>query len=105
LPAHESEAEISIDLIQEVVAREFNLDKKDMKSKRRTEAIAYPRQIAMYLARSMTEFSLPEIGDAFGGRDHTTVMYAYDKISKKINSDPFFSALINKIISKLKNKS
>lgn len=105
LPARESEAEISIDLIQEVVAKEFNLDKKDMKSKRRTEAIAYPRQIAMYLARSMTEYSLPEIGDAFGGRDHTTVMYAYDKISKKINSDPFFSALINKIISKLKNKS
>jgi chromosomal replication initiator protein len=104
LPARESEIEISIEFIQEVVAKEFNMDKKDMKSKRRTEAIAYPRQIAMYLARSMTEYSLPEIGDAFGGRDHTTVMYAYEKISNKIKSDPFFGALINKIISKIKNK-
>lgn len=104
LGSRESETPVTIDDIQAIVSKHFNLDKKDMKSKRRTDAVAYPRQIAMYLTRSLTDFSLPEIGDAFGGRDHTTVMYAYEKISKKIVSDPFFSALINKIILELKNR-
>lgn len=105
IPASEDEANITISQIQEVVAKHFSLDKKDMQSKKRTDAIAYPRQIAMYLARSLTDFSLPEIGESFGGRDHTTVMYAFEKISTKIKSDPFFAALINKIILELKNKS
>ena len=87
-----------------MVARQFNIDIRDMVSRRRTDAIAYPRQIAMYLARSLTELSLPEIGAAFGGRDHTTVLYAYEKISGKVNTDPFFAALINKIIMEIKNK-
>jgi chromosomal replication initiator protein len=95
---------ITIDLIQKVTATEFNLDFKDMRSKKRTDAVAFPRQIAMYLARNMTdEFSTTEIGDAFGGRDHTTVMYAVEKIKKKIDSDPYFNAKINEIIKKIRS--
>lgn len=104
LQAKEAEQPVTIQQIQEIVAKHFNIDKKDMKSKRRTDAVAYPRQIAMYLSRSLTDCSLPEIGEVFGGRDHTTVMYAYEKISKKMTTDPFFAALINKIILELKNK-
>jgi chromosomal replication initiator protein len=95
---------ITIDLIQKVVASEFNLDFKDMRSKKRTDAIAFPRQIAMYLARNMTdEFSTTEIGDAFGGRDHTTVMYAVEKIKEKTVSDPYFNAKINEIMKKIRS--
>ena len=104
VPARELEPNVTIEQIQKVVARQFNIDIRDMVSRRRTDAIAYPRQIAMYLARSLTELSLPEIGAAFGGRDHTTVLYAYEKISGKVNTDPFFAALINKIIMEIKNK-
>lgn len=104
LQAREAEQPVTIQQIQEIVAKHFNIDQKDMKSKRRTDAVAYPRQIAMYLSRSLTDCSLPEIGEVFGGRDHTTVMYAYEKISKKMTTDPFFAALINKIILELKNK-
>ena len=89
--------------IQEVVASHFNLDLKDMKSKRRTDAIAFPRQIAMYLARTLTECSTTEIGDAFGGKDHTTVMHACNKIKAKMTSDPYFTALVNKITQQVKN--
>ena len=63
-----------------------------------------PRQIAMYLARSLTDMSTTEIGDTFGGRDHTTVMHAYNKIAKKVNDDAWFAAEINKIIKLIKEK-
>jgi chromosomal replication initiator protein len=98
---------VSIERIQEVVARHYNVDLPNMKSKRRTDAIAFPRQIAMYLARTMTEMSTTHIGDAFGGKDHTTVMHATSKIKAKLETDPFFSALINKIIQEIRsgNKS
>jgi chromosomal replication initiator protein len=63
-----------------------------------------PRQIAMYIARTLTEMSTIEIGEAFGGKDHTTVMHACNKIKNKINTDLFFVAEINKIISKIKSE-
>ncbi|MDR3112699.1 MAG: chromosomal replication initiator protein DnaA [Elusimicrobiota bacterium] len=95
---------ISVETIQKIVANEFNIDFKDMKSKRRTDAIAFPRQIAMYLARTLVdEFSTNKIGEMFGGRDHATVMYACDKIKEKVTSDPYFNAKINGIIKKIKN--
>jgi chromosomal replication initiator protein len=94
---------ITIETIQKVVSSEFNLSTRDMKSKRRTDALAFPRQIAMYLARTMTdEFSTNTIGEAFGGRDHSTVMHACNKIKEKINSDPYFTAKINQIIKKIR---
>ena len=78
---------ITIDLIQDVVAAYFNLRVEDLKSQRRTRNVAYPRQIAMYLSRKLTDMSLPKIGEEFGGRDHTTVIHAYEKISESPNKD------------------
>ena len=73
--------------IQEVVSRYFDVRIEDFKSKKRTRDISYPRQIAMYLCRDLTDMSLPKIGNQFGGRDHTTVIHACDKISKDIESN------------------
>ena len=95
---------ITIDKIQQIVADEYNLTVKDLKVKKRTAQLAIPRQIAMYLARSLTDMSTTEIGDTFGGRDHTTVMHAYNKITKKVSEDPFFNAEINKIIKLIKQE-
>jgi len=95
-------APITIELIQKVVSKHFHLDAKDMKSKKRTDAVAFPRQVAMYLARTLTEYSTTEIGMEFGGRDHTTVMYACEKIKMKLAGDPFFSALVNRITQEVK---
>ena len=100
----EENVQITIDKIQKVVAEEYNLTVKDLKVKKRTNQLAMPRQIAMYLARSLTDMSTTEIGDTFGGRDHTTVMHAYNKIAKKVNDDAWFAAEINKIIKFIKEK-
>ncbi|MEE9316395.1 MAG: chromosomal replication initiator protein DnaA [bacterium] len=93
---------ITIELIQNAVSKHFHLDVKEMKSKKRTDAVAFPRQVAMYLARTLTEYSTTEIGTDFGGRDHTTVMYACEKIKMKLAGDPFFAALINRITQEIK---
>ena len=74
--------QISIDNIQRTVAEYFNIKMADMLSKRRNRSIARPRQIAMALAKELTNHSLPEVGDAFGGRDHTTVLHACRKIDE-----------------------
>jgi len=76
----EEEKKINIDKIQQLVAQFFNLSVSDLRSKRRTKSVVGPRQIAMFLVRTMTDHSLPEIGDFFGGRDHTTVLHACKKI-------------------------
>lgn len=78
----EPHAEISIETIQKTVADHFNLKTSDMKSKKRKRVFSVPRQIAMYLARTVGKASYPEIGDKFGGKDHTTVMYAHRKIQE-----------------------
>ena len=97
-------ANITIENIQKIVADEWNIAPRDMRSKVRTDAIAFPRQIAMYLARTLTDkFSTPAIGEAFGGRDHTTVMHACNKIKEKMNSDAFFNAKINQVIKKIRS--
>jgi len=81
------ERQISIDNIQKTVADYYNMRVVDLKSKKRSRQIARPRQIAMTLAKELTNLSLPDIGDAFGGRDHTTVLYATRKIDELISSD------------------
>lgn len=73
--------------IQNAVGSQFNVKLEDFKTKRRTKDIAYPRQVAMYLSREMTDFSLPKIGEEFGGRDHTTVIHAHEKISTMLKDD------------------
>ncbi len=78
---------INIEVIQSAVARYYDLKPDEFKSKKRNREISFPRQIAMYLCRELTEMSLPKIGDEFGGRDHTTVMHACDKISGDMDSN------------------
>lgn len=93
---------ISIDSIQKIVAAHFDIRILDMKAKRRNRAVVYPRQIAMYLARSLTDFSLPEIGEYFGGRDHTTVLYACEKMRKDSKKDAKLKDLLDKLIVDIK---
>jgi chromosomal replication initiator protein len=80
--------QISIELIQRTVADYYKLKLADMYSKRKPAKIALPRQVAMYLAKELTQKSLPEIGEAFGGKDHTTVLYAVRKISELRSHKP-----------------
>jgi len=96
--------QITVDLIQDVVASYFNLRVEDFKSKRRTKNVAFPRQIAMYLARKLTDLSLPRIGDEFGGRDHTTVIHAYEKISNDLAKDEGLRETLNELNKKLNQK-
>lgn len=76
-----------IELIQQVVARNFGVSKLDMISQRRTRDVVRPRQIAMYLAKTLTGKSFQEIGRCFGGRDHTTVIHAVTKIENRLTFD------------------
>ncbi len=92
---------ITINLIQDIVSSYFNLRVEDLKSQRRTRNVAYPRQIAMYLSRKLTDMSLPKIGEEFGGRDHTTVIHAYEKISDNLNTDETLQHTIEDITKKL----
>ena len=91
------EKSINIERIQEVVCRYFKLTLAELNGKKRSRNIAYPRQIAMYLSRELTSASLPKIGGNFGGRDHTTVMHAHDKIKKQCLNDANTASLIEKI--------
>lgn len=79
--------ELSIALIQEKVAAHFHVTVDDLKGRKRVKTIVVPRQIAMYLSRTMTDASLPRIGNEFGGKDHTTVIHAYDKIDAALKED------------------
>jgi len=94
---------ISIHHIQKVVAEYFSLKPDDFQAKKRTRSIAYPRQIAMYLSRELTDASLPKIGEDFGGRDHTTVIHACAKITREINEDATLASTIKDIISRIKS--
>ncbi|WP_239253813.1 chromosomal replication initiator protein DnaA [Listeria ilorinensis] len=78
---------ITIKDIQEAVGEYFHIRLEDFKAKKRTKSIAFPRQIAMYMSRELTDASLPKIGDEFGGRDHTTVIHAHEKISQMVKND------------------
>ena len=80
-------AELTIDQIIAVVARYYNLDKSVLIGRGRTKDVAFARQMAMYLAREETDASLPQIGEALGGRDHTTVMHGWEKIATLIEQN------------------
>ncbi|MCP4398096.1 MAG: chromosomal replication initiator protein DnaA [bacterium] len=81
---------ITIELIQEIVASHYKIKTQDMKTSTRLRAIAFPRQVAMYLSRKFTTLSLPSIGKHFGGKDHTTIMYACQKIEAMLQKDIVF---------------
>ncbi len=93
--------EITVDLIKDKVSKRFDIRMDEFNSKKRTRAIAYPRQIAMYLTRELTDMSLPKIGDEFGGRDHTTVIHACEKVINDLKSDHQLRNKIDSIIEEL----
>jgi len=92
---------INIDMIQKEVATFYDLSVSDLKSKRRSRNIIIPRQICMYIARKITNLSLPEIGAAFGGRDHTTVLHSFKKIEKDILTKAEIKNTIDALLTKL----
>jgi len=96
--------QINVPLIKEIVSKQFNIKLEDFNAKKRTRSIAFPRQIAMYITRELTDLSLPKIGEEFGGRDHTTVIHAHDKISTDMKNDPYLKEKIEKIMSSLKDE-
>ncbi|NLW55973.1 MAG: chromosomal replication initiator protein DnaA [Firmicutes bacterium] len=93
---------ITIHLIQELVAEYYQLTIDDLKSKRRTQNISFPRQIAMYLCRELTDASLPKIGEEFGGRDHSTVIHACDRIKEAMTKDFKTNQAIKELTQQIK---
>ena len=101
LLATQKQRPITIELIQQKVADYYGIKIAEMKSKKRTRAIAFPRQIAMYLCRELTDNSFPKIGEEFGGRDHTTVIHACEKIQTDIKNDPSLQVSIREIVDSI----
>jgi chromosomal replication initiator protein len=96
---------VTIDNILRVVAEQYKLSYADIKGKKRTKNIAFPRQIAMYIAREITEYSTTELGLEFGGRDHTTVMHACQKIEELLKLDPNMESTIQLLVRTIKEYS
>lgn len=103
--SNKTSKQITINLIQETVGNFYNLRLDDFKSKRRTKNVAYPRQIAMYIARKLTDLSLPKIGEEFGGRDHTTVIHAYEKISDLLEKDESLKETIDELTKRIQKNN
>ncbi len=98
----EDDLTIGMDDIQRKVAEYFDIRLADMKSQKRPKNIAYPRQIAMYLSRTLTSSSLPAIGEAFGGRDHTTVLHAYKAVESRLQQDYNLKKVVATLTQRLK---
>ena len=95
--------QVSIDRIQQAVSRYYKIKTSDLTGKRRLQSITRPRQLAMYIAKSLTTKSLPEIGRAFGGRDHTTVLHACQKITNLLETDTDLKIDYDNLVSLLSN--
>ncbi|GMQ63848.1 chromosomal replication initiator protein DnaA [Vallitalea maricola] len=100
----EKDKEITPEFILEIVAEHYNLNPADIVSKKRPREIAYPRQIVMYLSRTLTDLSLPKIGQILGKRDHTTIIHGYEKISKDIQKDSALKNTIEILTKKITGK-
>ena len=96
---------VTIDNILRAVADYYKLSYNDLKGKKRTKNIAFPRQIAMYIARDITEYSTTELGFEFGGRDHTTVMHGCQKIEERLKLDPNLESTIQSLVRTIKDFS
>jgi chromosomal replication initiator protein len=96
---------MSLETIIRIVAEDFHLSPNDLKGKKRTSTIVFPRQLAMYIAREITEYSTTEIGQTFGGRDHTTVMYSCQKIEEQLRSNPTLDSTIESLKRTIKEYS
>jgi chromosomal replication initiator protein len=99
---HETSKIISIEMVQQVVCDHFKVNVNDLKNNKRTKNFVLPRQIAMSLTRTLTRHSLPEIGKAFGGKDHTTVLYACKKIEENLSQDSEIKYIVEKLSTILK---
>jgi chromosomal replication initiator protein len=101
-PQGEAAPEVTIPRIQEAVSERFGVTLEELVSPRRSQSVAYPRQVAMYLSRELTDSSLPKIGKEFGGRDHTTVMHATSKITRLISEDRSVYNLVQELTARVK---
>jgi len=101
-PQGEAAPEVTISRIQEAVSQRFGVTLDELVSPRRSQAVAYPRHVAMYLSRELTDSSLPKIGREFGGRDHTTVIHAKDKITRLILEDRSVYNLVQELTAHIK---
>ena len=90
-----------INKIQRIVSEYYNVTVEDLKSKKRVASIAFPRQIAIYLSRQLTDESFPRIGMEFGGRDHSTVIHSVDKITEELKTNKQLQKIIEEIKQKL----
>ena len=99
----QKEKVISADYIQEVVAKYYNIDKKDLVSTKKSNDIVYPRQIAMYLCRSIGQMSFPKIAEEFNKKDHTTIMHAYKKIEKDIKENSNTKMIVESVKNIIKD--
>ncbi len=97
-------ANISIDRVQKVVAEYFNVTSADLKGKKRTKQVTFPRQVAMYIIREITDYSTTEIGLEFGGRDHTTVMHSCQRIEDRMKGDPTLEPAIGELTRSIKDQ-
>ena len=98
---HAQDRKVTIDGIQKAVAERFDIKQSQLKEKSNTHQIVYPRQIAMYLVKELTNASLPEIGRAFGGKHHTTVMHSIKRIEQQRHTDPDLNRLLHNLIDSL----
>ncbi len=103
--ASPKQTNVTVDLIQRTVADYFNLSTQELKSKKRTRVVAFPRQLAMYITREVTEYSTTEIGLEFGGRDHTTVMHACQRIEARMRTDPTLEPTVQYLVRSIKDQS
>ncbi len=101
-PQGDAAPEVTIPRIQEAVSERFGVTLEELVSPRRSQSVAYPRQVAMYLSRELTDSSLPKIGKEFGGRDHTTVMHATSKITRLIREDRSVYNLVQELTARVK---
>ena len=92
---------ISIEMVQKIVSEFFSVNISDLKNKRRNKNIVLPRQVAMYLSRKLTQHSLPELGSAFGGKDHTTVLHSYKKIEQDIQGNSQLKKTVDQLTTTL----
>ena len=99
-----SKKNITIELIIREVSMYFNLTPQDLKNKKRNQSVAWPRQVAMYISRQLTEYSTTEIGTEFGGRDHSTVMHGCQKVAEQMKSDPTVEPYINELVRKIRQE-
>ena len=97
-----SEVTITPEKVKKTVCKHYGIKLADMESSKKTNNIAYPRQIAMYLVRELTDYSFPKIGQSFGGKHYTTVIHACDKIEKDIKADKNLKDIIEQIKEEIK---